>query len=128
MQCPGGYLCNQSHLGCRKDKEGTYLIAITNFAQESLGDILFVEIPDPGDTVAKSQTFGLIESAKVVSELVLPLGGMIVATNTELLNRPELINGDPYKAGWLLRIQPDDAADFAGLMDAQQYLNFCSGA
>lgn len=126
MHCPNDCLCNDAHLWCRKHEDGSYFLGISEFAQHSLGEIMYVELPEPGSTITKNQSFGIVESTKVVSELISPLGGTVVATNIALTDTPDLLNSDPYGAGWLLRVHIGDTADLIGLMSAEQYLHFLS--
>ena len=101
--------------------EGLAVVGITDYAQEQLGDIVYVELPQPGDTLELAQSFGIIESVKAASDLLAPIGGEVVATNEELVDRPELVNEDPYEGGWMVKVQPDDEAQLDGLMTAEQY-------
>lgn len=127
MQIPDYCWCNAFHLWCREDGD-SYLIGITDHAQHSLGEILYVEVPEASETVTKNQSFGIVESTKVVSELVSPLGGTIIEANPSLAHSPEVLNRDPYVEGWLLRIRIADQADLHDLMNGQQYAEFLSGA
>ncbi len=96
-------------------------VGITHFAQDALGDIVYVQLPDPGTAVEAGQAFGEVESTKSVSEIYAPVSGTVVATNTRLADEPELINTDPYGAGWLVEIEPTDAARLGELLDAGGY-------
>jgi glycine cleavage system H protein len=104
-----------------KMDEGLVGVGITDYAQEQLGDIVYVELPQPGDTVVKAESFGIVESVKAASDLFAPIGGEVVAVNEELADRPELVNEDPYEAGWMLKVQPEDEAQLEDLMSAEQY-------
>jgi len=101
--------------------EGLAVVGITDYAQEQLGDIVYVELPQPGDTVEKSQSFGIIESVKAASDLFAPIGGEVVAINEELVGRPELVNQDPYEGGWMVKVQPEDAMQMDDLLTAEEY-------
>jgi len=101
--------------------EGLAVVGITDYAQEQLGDIVYVELPQPGDTVEKSQSFGIIESVKAASDLFAPLGGEVVAINEELVDRPELVNQDPYEGGWMVKVQPEDEMQMDDLLTAEEY-------
>ena len=127
MQVPDHCWYNEFHLWCRKDGD-SFLIGITDHAQHSLGEILYVEVPGPSDIVTKNQSFGIVESTKVVSELVSPLGGTVIEANASLAHSPDVLNRDPYVAGWLLRLRAVEEADHRDLMNAQQYAEFISGA
>jgi len=102
--------------------EGLAVVGITDYAQEQLGDIVYVELPQPGDTVELAQSFGIIESVKAASDLFAPIDGEVVAINEELVDRPELVNEDPYEGGWMVKVQPDGEAQLDGLMTAEEYL------
>lgn len=100
------------------------LIGITDYAQSELGDIIFAEMPSVGDAFEKETAFGTVEAVKAVSEVFLPVAGEVIAVNTELSDKPELINEDPYGAGWMIRIRLVNPADVDGLMDADAYNQF----
>ena len=97
------------------------IIGITSFAQGELGDIVFVEIETEGETLDKGETFGTIEAVKTVSDLFMPVGGKVLEINPALESSPELVNKDPYGAGWLIKISIIDAAELDELMNAQEY-------
>ncbi len=100
---------------------GTVRIGISDFAQDELGDIVFIELPDVGDEIAEGQPFGVIESIKAVSDLYAPIEGEVVDRNETLFETPELINESPYDDGWMLEVEPADAGDIDDLMDADEY-------
>ncbi|NIN69382.1 MAG: glycine cleavage system protein GcvH [Anaerolineae bacterium] len=97
------------------------IVGITDYAQEQLGDIVYVELPQPGDTLTQFESFGIIESIKAASDLYAPIGGEVVAVNEELVERPELVNEDPYEGGWMLEVQLEDESDTDRLMTAEEY-------
>ena len=101
-------------------------IGVSDYAQDRLGDIVFVELPAVGDTIAKGEVFGTLESVKAVSELYLPLSGEVVAVNTALTDAPELINQDPY-AAWIIEVRPSDAGEYDLLLTAAAYLDLLRG-
>ncbi len=103
-------------------------VGITDFAAAQLGDIVFVELPEPGRKVAQFKAVGVIESVKAVSDLFAPVGGEVVEANAELATAPELLNGDPFGKGWMLRIRLGDAAQLDGLLDAAAYDELTSEA
>jgi glycine cleavage system H protein len=109
-----------THEWARKDGD-EFVVGITDYAQESLSDIVYVELPEVGDTLAKGEGFGVVESVKAASDVYMPVGGEIVAINTELEDAPEIINQDPYGAGWMLRIAPSDPSEFDQLMEGSAY-------
>ncbi|MEH0827262.1 MULTISPECIES: glycine cleavage system protein GcvH [unclassified Micromonospora] len=100
---------------------GTLRVGITHFAQDALGDIVFVQLPDEGAVVAAGEPLGEIESTKSVSEIYAPVSGTVAARNEALGDTPEVINTDPYGAGWLLEITPDDPSVVDGLLTADAY-------
>jgi glycine cleavage system H protein len=94
-------------------------VGITDFAQDELGDVVFVELPDEGETVTGGEAFGVVESIKAVSDVYAPLSGEVVAVNDDLFDRPELLNEDPYGEGWLIEVAPADGRD--ELLTAEEY-------
>ena len=101
--------------------EGTVRVGITDHAQDALGDVVYVDLPSVGDSVAAEDSFGEIESTKSVSDLFAPIAGEIVAVNEGLEDDPALVNSDPYGEGWILEIRPENADDLANLLDAEAY-------
>lgn len=101
-------------------------VGITDHAQDQLGDVVFVDLPPEGATVAAGDAFGEVESTKSVSDLYAPVSGTVAASNEALEDRPEVLNSDPYGEGWLVRIQPDDSSDVDGLLDAAAYRDLIS--
>ncbi len=97
------------------------IIGITDYAQDQLGDIVFVDVTAEGETLEQGEAFGTIEVVKTVSDLFLPIGGEIVEVNPELEEHPELVNKDPYGEGWIIRIKPTDASQMDELLDAEAY-------
>lgn len=110
-----------SHEWVRPEGDGTYTIGITEHAQELLGDMVFVELPDVGDTVAAGDEVAVAESVKAASDVYAPIGGEVVAINEDLEDTPELVNSDAFGDGWLYRVKADDASEFEGLLDAEGY-------
>jgi glycine cleavage system H protein len=102
-------------------KNGVATIGITDYAQNELGDVVFVELPKVGSKTVAGKSFGTVESVKAVSELYAPAAGEVIDVNTALQNTPEKINTDPHGAGWLIKIRLSNAAEIAGLMDAAAY-------
>jgi glycine cleavage system H protein len=101
--------------------EPALAVGITDFAQDALGDIVYVQLPEIGAVVAAGDPLGEIESTKSVSEIYAPIGGTVVARNEALVDTPELINSDPYGEGWLVRLEPSDPAAVDALLDAGSY-------
>ncbi len=102
-------------------------IGINDYAQDQLGEIVFVELPEEGDTFSREDEFGSVESVKAVSELYIPISGEIVAVNPDLEDSPELVNEDCYQGGWLVRVKPDDPSEIDALMDKAAYLDMLKG-
>ena len=103
------------------EHEGAVRVGITQFAQEALGDIVYVSLPEVGESVTGGDTCGELESTKSVSDIYAPVSGQVVARNEALDATPELVNNDPYAGGWLFELVPDDAAAVDGLLDAATY-------
>lgn len=100
---------------------GTVRVGITDHAQDALGDVVYVDLPSVGDSVAAEDSFGEIESTKSVSDLFAPIAGEIVAVNEGLEDDPALVNSDPYGEGWIIEIRPENSDDLANLLDAEAY-------
>ncbi len=100
------------------------VIGITQFAQDQLGDVVFVEVPAVGTELAAENTFGVVESVKTVSDLYAPVAGKVVAVNKDLEANPELVNQDPYGKGWMIEVELSDAAQAVGLLSAADYEAF----
>jgi glycine cleavage system H protein len=112
------------HEWVRRTGEDTVRVGITDFAQSALGDVVFVQLPDADSDVAAGESFGEVESTKSVSDLYAPVSAKVVAVNGDLEGSPDLVNSDPYGAGWLLELQADSAtldAALEGLLDAEAY-------
>ncbi len=120
MNYPTNVKYTNEHEWIRLDGEEAY-IGITDYAQEQLGDIVFVDITTEGETLEKGETFGTIEVVKTVSDLFMPIGGEVLEINPELEEHPELVNQDPYGAGWLIKIKPTDTTEMDDLLDAEAY-------
>ena len=105
-------------------EDGIAVVGITDYAQDHLGDVVFVELPDVGTEVAQFEPFGVIDSVKASSELYAPLSGAVEAVNDALTDQPELVNQAPYGEGWMIRVQPADLAQLEQLLDADGYERF----
>ena len=110
-----------SHEWLRREDDGTVTVGITFHAQELLGDIVFVELPETGAKLAAGDQAGVVESVKAASDVYAPIAGEITAVNDNLPSAPETANSDPYGAGWFFKIKPDNAADYDALLSAEQY-------
>ncbi|MGB0894667.1 MAG: glycine cleavage system protein GcvH [Parashewanella sp.] len=110
-----------SHEWVRKESDGSFTIGITEHAQELLGDMVFVELPEVGDTVAAGEDCAVAESVKAASDIYAPISGEVIAINEELEDSPELVNSGAFAEGWLFRIQASDEAELEALLDAEGY-------
>ena len=110
-----------SHEWVRLEADGSVTVGISDHAQEALGDVVFVELPEVGAELAAGQEAGVVESVKAASDVYAPITGEIVAVNDALVSAPEIANSDPYGDGWFFKIKPANAADLDGLLSAEQY-------
>jgi glycine cleavage system H protein len=106
---------------------GQAVIGVTDFAANELGDIVFVELPEPGARLTQFGSFGVVESVKAVSDLFAPVSGEVIATNDALRDQPELLNGDPYGAGWIAKLTLADPGELDALLDAAAYAELTAG-
>lgn len=121
MAIPSRLRYTKEHEWARREDDGVVTIGVTDHAQDALGDVVFVELPETGDEIEAGATFGAVESVKSVSDLFAPLSGQIVAVNQNLEDLPELINAEPYGQGWIIRIAPSDPKAFDALLNAKAY-------
>ena len=115
------------HEWVRTVEGGRVRIGITDYAQDALGDVVFVSLPETGASVSAGESFGEVESTKSVSEIYAPVAGEVVARNDGLSSRPELVNTDPYGEGWIVEIAPADVGGLDGLMDSGAYEQLTAG-
>ncbi len=120
-ELPAKFLYTKDHEWVHLQDDDTAIVGITGYAQESLGDITFVEFPEIGDDFEVGSTFGVIESVKAASDLYMPVSGNIVEVNEKIDASPELLNSDPYGEGWLLKIKVSDASQINTLLKPQAY-------
>ena len=121
MGRPENILCSKTHEFVWKN-EGKYVIGLTDFAVEQLGDIVFVELPEVGAALSKGDILGTVESVKAASEIYMPISGTVVEVNEALVSSPEVLNEDPYEAGWLIKVESDTAQEDSGdLVDYNDY-------
>jgi len=120
MNFPTNVKYTSEHEWIRLEGEVAY-VGITDYAQDQLGDIVFVDIPTEGETLAAGEVFGTIEVVKTISDLFLPVSGEVLEQNEALADQPELVNNDPYGEGWIIKIKPAADADFDSLLDAEAY-------
>ncbi len=127
MDVPEGLRYTSEHEWVRRVEDGVVRIGITDYAQDALGDIVFVELPEPGAVVQPGQACGEVESTKSVSELFAPVAGTVTARNDALEASPETVNGDPFGAGWMFEVRPEDDAAVDALLDAAAYEELTGG-
>jgi len=120
MNVPADLRYSVEHTWMRPEADGTVTVGITDHAQETLGDLVYVEAPAVGRHVVKDEACGVVESVKAASDVHTPVGGEVIAVNPELADAPERINADAY-AAWIFKLRPADAAEFAGLLDGASY-------
>lgn len=121
MQVPDDLRYAENHEWARLEADGSVRVGISDFAQDQLGDIVFLELPEVGKVLAAGESFGEVESTKSVSDVYAPVAGTVVAVNADLIDAPETINSDPYGDGWFVVIEPEDAGALEALMDAAAY-------
>ena len=118
---PVDLLYTKEHEWLKIHEDGTATIGITDYAQESLGDITFVEFPDDGESFATGDTFGVVESVKAASDLFMPVDAEVIEVNEAVDTNPELLNQDPYESGWLLKVKLQDPSQLDALLKAEAY-------
>lgn len=111
----------KSHEWAKVESDGSVTVGITDYAQNSLGDITYVQVPKVGATLKAGDTFGVVESVKAASDLYAPIGGTVIAVNGALDSAPETVNRAPYGEGWMLKLKPADPAAVKALLDAEAY-------
>lgn len=121
MNIPEELLYAANHEWVRREDDGTLRVGITDYAQDALGDVVFVDLPDVGRELGSGEPFGEIESTKSVSDIYSPTLGEVTSVNEQLEDTPELVNQDPYGAGWMIVLRPAPDADMGHLMDAAAY-------
>jgi glycine cleavage system H protein len=115
-----------SHEWARLEEDGTVTIGITDHAQEALGEVVFVELPGVGDSLAAGDEAGVVESVKAASDIYAPVGGEVIAVNAQLEDEPEIVNSDPYNDGWFFRLQPGDSSELDKMLGAEDYAAQCA--
>jgi glycine cleavage system H protein len=111
----------KDHEWIKMESDGSCLVGITNHAQDSLGDVTFVEMPSIGESFEKGMVFGVVESVKAASDLYMPVAGEVIEVNEQLNDSPEQVNEEPYTAGWMIRIKPTADIQTSELLDAKSY-------
>ena len=124
MQVPEGLHFTKEHEWVQIDRDNIATVGITDFAQQSLGDVTYIQLPKEGEEVKKDDPFGVVESVKAVSDLYSPVTGRVVELNVPLQNAPELVNEDPYNDGWLIKVEVKDATEIDDLMSSEEYLEY----
>jgi len=111
----------KDHEWVRKLDDGNFVVGITHHAQDSLGDVTFVELPEVGASFNENDVFGVVESVKAASDLFMPLSGSVIESNEGLNDSPECVNSDPYGEGWMIKISPTENGEYEKLLDSQAY-------
>ena len=124
MEIPADRRYTRDHEWAKLELDGTVVIGITQFAQDQLGDVVYLELPEEGQDFEAEEAFGVVESVKSVSDLVAPLSGTVLRVNEALIDAPETVNQEPYDAGWLIVLEPSDADDLDPLYSASDYEEF----
>ena len=114
-----------THEWARREEDGTVTVGITDHAQEALGDVVFVELPELGTVFAASDDAGVVESVKAASDVYAPISGEVIAVNSMLEDEPETVNSDPYNDGWFYKLQPADTNEFDAMLAADDYQQQC---
>jgi glycine cleavage system H protein len=127
MEYPKGLRYSREHEWVLLENNDTGVIGISDFAQNELGDVVYVEAPALGEKISKDDPFGAVESVKAVSDLYAPVSGTVTEVNDTLPETPELINDDPYGEGWIIKVAMSDPAELDDLMTAEEYTEYCEG-
>lgn len=121
METPGDLKFAESHEWARLNDDGTVTVGISHHAQEQLGDLVFVEVPEVDASVDAEEAIAVVESVKAASDIYAPIAGTVIAVNEDLADSPEIINDSPYEEGWIFTLQPNNKDDLNDLMDAPEY-------
>ncbi len=127
MEYPKGLRYSREHEWVMVEDDDTGVIGISDFAQNELGDVVYVEAPELGEKISKDDPFGAVESVKAVSDLYAPVSGTVTEINDALPETPELINEDPYGEGWIIKVKMSDVDELDDLMTAEEYEEYCEG-
>ena len=127
-EVPESLKFSRDHEWLRSEADGTLVLGITDHAQQSLGELVYVELPEAGRSVAAGDALAVVESTKAASDVYAPVSGTVVAVNKALDQEPGLVNDEPYGAGWLLRLKPADAGELEALLDAAAYAGLLRAA
>ncbi|HFB66913.1 MAG TPA: glycine cleavage system protein GcvH [Aeromonadales bacterium] len=121
---PADLLYSKDHEWARLEKDGSYTIGITEHAQELLGDMVYIELPEEGVALVAGDEAGVAESVKAASDIFTPLSGEVIAVNEDLEDAPEMVNNTPYDDGWMFRIMPSDESEISEMLSAEEYAEF----
>ena len=124
-QNPSELYYAKTHEWVRREEDGTVTVGITEHAQDALGDVVYVETPEVGDSIAAGDQAGVVESVKAAADIYAPVTGEVIATNEALEDAPETVNSDAFNDGWFFKLQPDDMGELDALMSAEEYEQFC---
>jgi glycine cleavage system H protein len=124
MEYPEELRYTREHEWVRQEEGGRLRVGITDFAQDALGDVVYVDVPDVGTEITAGEPFGEVESTKSVSDVFAPVTGTVVETNAVLIDTPNLVNEDPYGGGWMIVVEPSEPSELEGLMDSNAYRDF----
>ncbi len=127
MEYPKGLKYSREHEWVSVENDDAGVIGITDFAQNELGDVVYVEVPELGEKISKDDPFGAVESVKAVSDLYAPVSGTVTEVNDALPDTPELINEDPYGEGWIIKVAMSDVDELDDLMTPEEYTEHCEG-
>ena len=125
-QTPSELKYASTHEWARLEEDGTVTVGITDHAQEALGDVVFVELPEVGAVLAAADDAGVVESVKAASDIYAPISGEVTAINPKLEDDPETVNADPYHDGWFYQLQPSDTSELDALLSAEDYQQQCA--
>jgi len=123
-EVPENLLFTKDHEWLKLEDDGAVTVGITDHAQQALGELVFVEAPEVGDSFSQGDACAVVESVKAASDIYCPIAGQVSAVNEQLADEPELVNGNPYEGGWVFRLAPEDATALDEMMDAEAYTRF----
>lgn len=124
-EIPADYRYVSTHEWARLDEDGLVVVGITDHAQNALGDVVYVELPEDGQQVSAQSEAGVVESVKAASDIYAPVSGTVVAINEKLEDAPETVNDDPYGDGWFFKLRPDDVSELEDLLNNEAYAELC---
>ena len=124
-QNPSELYYAKTHEWVHREEDGTVTVGITEHAQDALGDVVYVETPEVGDSIAAGDQAGVVESVKAASDIYAPVTGEVIAINEALEDAPETVNSDAFNDGWFFKLQPEDMGELDALMSAEEYEQFC---